>query len=195
MDSAFPSLDLDTFRVSAKPSRISLHQPYQGSPLPDVGDLLPLHFQGQESCATTQPAMTPSLSFHQHAKKLLWAKSHPVGPPLQSLPFAFPSPNKLHQARDIFSSPRFPKGHCEVLCKQRNEARQFETEEKISQPSQQHQQFRENTWSCQYPALSAERFGTYSSFEEETLCWFACKSWGKSAPLSCHPEMVLTPWQ
>lgn len=126
------------------------------SSLPDVGDLLHLHCQGQESCAPTDSG---PISFHQHPKNLLWDKSH------QTLPFAFPSPNKLLQARDIFSSPLFPKGHCEVLYKQRNEARQFETEEKISQPSQQHQQFRENTWSCQYPVLSGERFGTYSSLE------------------------------
>lgn len=142
---------LGTFRVTAKPSRISSHQLasrcWRSSPsaLPGAGELCPT------DCGP--------ISFHQHPKNLLWDKSH------QTLPFAFPSPNKLLQARDIFSSPLFPKGHCEVLYKQRNEARQFETEEKISQPSQQHQQFRENTWSCQYPVLSGERFGTYSSLE------------------------------
>lgn len=111
MESASPrsrSLDLETFRVTAKPSRISSHQPYQGSPFADVGDLH-LHYQGQESCAPTQPAPTLSPCFHQHPKKLLWDKSHPIGPQCRAFHLLFLPPPNCFRHETFFPAHAFLK--------------------------------------------------------------------------------------
>lgn len=83
------------FRVSAKPSRISSHSSTSAAHFQMFKFFSICTSRGRRAVPPAQPAMTLSLSFHQHPKKLLGDKSHPLGTAEPSICCSFPQPSSF----------------------------------------------------------------------------------------------------